>query len=111
MKNTDRDNKIVEMRQSGMTYNDIGSAVGVSGVYARQVYKNYLMKKEEEKLSQDKNSIYSLGLPRRITSAILRYGYDTVDDLNKLVKNNNLQKIRGIGKESEELILQKLNMK
>ena len=76
--------------------------------YYQQVVTPKKVKKEEEKVEDSlgpvgKLSVEEIGLPTRVANALLKAGYETVEDLVK-AKREDLVKVRNLGEKSVKVV-------
>lgn len=63
--------------------------------------------KHEDMGPQGKLSVEEIGLPTRVANALMKSGYETVEDLSK-VKREELAKVRNLGEKSVKVIVEAL---
>ena len=101
---TDKEKKIIELRDEGLTFEKIGSEVGLSGQRARQVYRNALRRKryiDETGFPED--------MPASISNSLRRAGIRDIHELIEFVeRGGDISKVRKIGKKGEEYIREML---
>jgi len=76
--------------------------------YFNQVVSPRKVRHEEEKVKDEigpvgKLSVEEIGLPTRVANALIKAGYDTVEDLVK-AKRESLVKVRNLGEKSVKII-------
>ena len=101
----------LELRQQGLSFNQIGQDLGIGSERARQIVRKYQrhLKSREDPVARKNKDPSSLGEATKILNAIK--GNDFYDgDPEKLgnYKPNDLMKIRGLGTESVYVIAKAL---
>lgn len=114
MKITEREQKILDLRDNKWTYKRIGKSFGFSTQRARQINMKALRKidfnsKVYSKLPiNDKSSIFRLDLPVRAYNALRSSNINTIGDI---IKGGSweLLKIKNLGKKSVCAIIKELS--
>ena len=108
---TNYDKLILEIWTDG-TINPKDALVSASKIlvsYLNQVVSPKKVVKEEPEKVQDtlgpagKLSVEEIGLPTRVANALIKAGYETVEELSK-AKKENLVKVRNLGEKSIKII-------
>lgn len=84
------------------------NAAKILAGYFQQIVSPKKVEKVEEKVADmlgpiGKLSVEEIGLPTRVANALMKAGYETVEDLVK-VKRENLTKVRNLGEKSIKIV-------
>lgn len=122
----EKDIKWLELRYCDrLTFNEIGLLYGVNSTICRtrvmflmrRLYNFYnafvidsskIVVSNEEYLQSNECSIYFLGFDEKICNSLIRKKIFTKEELKSAISNNEVMKIRNIGKKSYNLILKAL---
>lgn len=104
-----RDKKLfimIEVEKKSKT--DVAAEFGIGCARVRDVYRR--IKRRLEKVNEfEDDHIAVLSFPTGIYNTLLRGGIDTIPKLKECIRNNKLDKLRGLGDKYKELILESLS--
>ena len=107
---TNYDKLILEVWTDGTVkpMDSLVQAAKILMAYFNQVVSPRKVRHEEEKVKDEigpvgKLSVEEIGLPTRVANALIKAGYDTVEDLVK-AKRESLVKVRNLGEKSVKII-------
>lgn len=112
----ERRKKVKQMRESGMTFTQIGIQMGVSRSRAMDLYKSAvrisrmennkpdLYRRLEEAAENDFSDMFQANVIVRAYNALLRNGIRTIEEL-KAVSPEDIMRLRNVGKKTFQLIM------
>jgi DNA-binding CsgD family transcriptional regulator len=95
---SEREMKILELRNMNMTYRSIGLILNVSGSRIRQIGYRALSRFNLHK----KNRLFCIGLTVRSICALKKLGINTFEDLQNITEANlmQLRRLRNVGEKT-----------
>jgi len=94
---SDRDKKVVELRESGKTFMEISNIVGISGNFAKAIC-------DKAKRMEEDSRCGFLPLPIRLRNLLHRNHINDVNELKNALNNGKLKRMNGIGNKSYQRI-------
>lgn len=103
---------IYDLREKdNLRWTEIARRLNITTSSVRLAYNRIIYRLEDaEKAASDPEDLHNLNLPIRIYRAITHYGnIYSISELREFVKSNKLTRIEGLGRISEQYVLDQLS--
>lgn len=104
---TDREQYVIDMRENGATYKEIGKKIGVSDTQAKAIYQHAIWKRKDVDSNALSayifNNVDDRVIATRIRNNLIRNNIKTIEEF-KAVSDEEYRQMRNVGNETLEYI-------